>query len=440
MWDNIKYTREDWKEYYPLRFWGGIFGIIAVIILGIWLSIRVPVGYDKNGDPKENSNEQITQLKKDSKTLRKTFSELNVMDVSTDKNHPILQISLFLKNPYVTQDDLSNDLNLYIKTLKTKYNSGKKKEIRAIRFDIYDRKIVYDKGLTPRATAYYMRDSLDVLKENKKDEQEQERANATADTNTYIWQKTVEETKRPNYDDYTLNISGFTAYDANTNALSDEEFAFFLKLKLYSAIAGSDTAAAQLYLKWDLGASLDSDGQGLMVDEITDFMEREYNTGDKTEYYDNPDLLKQSLAVQRPQFLLFATTDELQLNRLDAQKELIKNNSDLYKDVIAEDASKRAKSIKKDGTSSYKEGKDFNATTGTMAKKQKNDDDVGGLRTRTTTGTGDDDSSLTESDSSTRERSVDLGSDVSETPAKSSSKTTSSSAVSQGVAKESSNN
>lgn len=327
----LKFFIEDnWKVLL------GVIGGLAIVLI----VIIALVGNKGNGlpedAPKENSEEMFAVMDKDSEELKKVFSDLLTVDKSADEKYPILDVSLYLKQPFIDESDLKNALDKYVEMLKYKYNVSKEgKYILGVQIKLYDRKIVFDKGLTPRGTAYYMLDKskeLEKIEKNKKLSEEVSDSGVT-DPNIIVWEQTVLDYKRPDYEDYRLTLAGFQPMKRNTamNYLSDEEFAYYLKLKLYSTLVGNDTGGVKLYLQWDLGKDVTKDGLASILKDYRNFMDREKNTGIIVDYWDNPDKIKQELAIVNPQFVYFIETNKVEPDYSESQKQLILKNPELYK-------------------------------------------------------------------------------------------------------------
>ncbi|MFV1457873.1 hypothetical protein, partial [Bacillus mycoides] len=77
---------------------------------------------------------------------------------------------------------------------------------------------------------------------------------------------------------------------------------------------------------------------------------------------DSVDVLKKRLAVERPQFMLFAETKEVVDGKEEAQEKLIKFNPNLYADAIKENINKVAEDMQdgkvEDKGKEGKKGKD----------------------------------------------------------------------------------
>ncbi|MCY8636571.1 hypothetical protein MOD96_01980 [Bacillus sp. S17B2] len=331
--DNVRYFVEDHKRWFG---WG-----IAAVLIG--LLILVLVLPDKSGSAGvgSNTNNELKELKAGSKELEEVFSQLQETPVGTSDSLPAYEVSLYLKQPFISEDDLTADIQKYVDLMKLKVNDDKNdKYLLGLKIKVYDRKIVFDKDLTPRATAYYM-----LKKESSKDSKTEDQYDSLGDQDELIWDKTLQQTKNPNYkEDYQLLVNGFSELDDSQKItpLSDEEFAFYLKLNMYNSLMGDTYGGAQLYLQWDLGRNVSNDGVVAIVNEFENFEKRQTDIGGLDDYYDNVDYLKQDLAIKNPQFLLFATTNEVVDDAQEAQKKLIESDPDLYTQVIEDHIQEKA--------------------------------------------------------------------------------------------------
>ncbi|MFV1457744.1 hypothetical protein, partial [Bacillus mycoides] len=295
---------------------GGVFIILAAIGVA-WVMLMGDKSKEegKTALAKPNTRAEIKQMEERSTGLRDVFSELQTVDQGLTAKNPVFKTSIYLKQPFLTEDELRNHINDYITTLKQKYNVDGK-YLTGLELNIYDRKLIYDKELAPRATAYYM--LKDKKEEEEKDNSEAPKKDAMGneiksgkikverqvDKLNGVWEETVSQKGEPKYEDYELLITGFESLnkEASVKPLTDEEFAFYLKLNQYSAITGSLTGGAQLYLQWDLGQNVFKDGVGAILKEFKAFSERQTKLGGLADYYDSVDVLKKRLAVERPQF------------------------------------------------------------------------------------------------------------------------------------------
>lgn len=313
--------------------------VVIAIVIGAYM---VNTSGGDSTEVKPNTPEELRSLEEESLKLQEQFSELEFAPQSINDKNLVYKISLFMKQPFMSEDEINDAMYNYVKALKMKYNdSTNDTYLTGVKFELYDRKAIFDEGLAPRATVYYMLNDID-LDEVKKDKYVQNE-NVTELT----WNATIEQEKEPDYTDYQLVTMGFTPLDSESTVkpLTDEEFAFYLKLNKYNALAGSVLGGAQLYLQWDLGQNVYKDGVGAILKEFTSFTERQTELGGLDDYYDNVDILKRELAIDRPQFLLFAETTEVVDSREEAQKKLIEFNPDLYTDTIKEAIEEKANEL-----------------------------------------------------------------------------------------------
>jgi len=320
---------------------GGI--VILLAVVGFFI-------YGKTGDFESNrltpgyepgTMEEVNAMKERSEDLDEVFSELEVRNVTVNEKYPAYDVSLYLKRPFISKRDLELQLTDFIDMYKWKTNDT----MSGIKIDIYDRKEVFDKELLPRATVYYSKkfEAEDLLGEDEGGTRER-----GEDTNMMNFQDTIAAGKKPKYEDYDMIVRGFKpmTYSEEIIPLTDQEFSFYLKLDIYSTLAGgSKYGGVRTYLEWDLGKDLYKDGIVAIEREFDDFRKRHVGLGGQENYYDNEMILKQKLVVTDPQFLLYATQKKIEDDPLEAQNILLKSEPDLYKKPLQEYVEERSDDI-----------------------------------------------------------------------------------------------
>lgn len=366
-------------------------GIVIIIAIVVGTVFATNGKGDKKDGTKENTKAEYTQMEKKAESLREVFSELQTVEQGINRDNIVLKTSLYLKQPFITDEELRTQLGEYVEILKKKYNVDKK-YVTGLDISIYDRKIVFDKELQPRATAYYM---LNAKKDDKVKEDESQtpqegqkdmfgnpikkttpQTQNKTEKDKAVWEDTISQKGKPKYEDYEWVVNDFEPLnkDIPVKPLSDEEFAFYLKLNQYSTLMGSPTGGAQLYLQWDLGQNVFKDGVGAILKEFKAFTERQTKLGGLADYYDNVDKLKKKLAIERPQFLLFAETQEVVDDKSEAQAKLIKFNANLYTDAIKENIDKVAEEVKEEKpTKQGKQEKQGKPSDGNKGEKMEID-------------------------------------------------------------------
>ena len=272
-----------------------------------------------------------------------------------------LTYDLYIKHPFANADKLNSELSTFCQTVREKYNAGSPHHVRAIGIRLYDRKLVYDMGLTPRGTAMYMMDTTVAAKiganQDKKEERQQGKQKqrminpATGGKGQYItansslspvqlaWKETLDTKNKVNYKNWALTTQGLLSYhrDAVSKPLSDQEFAFWLKIKEYERLLGTNNVdpAVQLYLNYDLNGMTNQNDFISISKEFDKFNKREVDLGDETNYFPNRALLLQNCAIYRPQLLYFILSNGKMVKSYSkAQKKLVDKNSSEYASVI----------------------------------------------------------------------------------------------------------
>lgn len=283
------------------------------------------IGYDSATLP-ENSEEQLEYMQTKSDELKEVFSELQIINTSPD-NYPVLEIDLYLKQPFMRRRDVESYLNTYIDLLKLRYNDSKSDtRIKAVRIEIYDREVVFSQNLPSNGTYTYMLASEYV------DEPRDDYDNRNRSMYDIGWEQTTMQSRTPDYNRYAVYFDyQELREDASVQPLSDEEFEWYLKFEQYAALAGGVPGAARLYLQWELGANTTQGGYLAVIDSFNIFVDRLRDINARRDFYsDDPDSLRRQLVITNPQFLLFADHGEIIEDPYEARARLININSSLY--------------------------------------------------------------------------------------------------------------
>lgn len=327
MLDEIKWFFEDYMEQI------GTFILSAFVIVGAFFLVNY-LSQDPN-EYKPNSEEQIAYMESVSEELKESFSLLSEQNQGTEE-YPILMVDLYLKKPYMIMGDIEMKLEQYVNLEKNKYNVNDTK-IRAIRFQIYDRKAVWEQNLKPKGTFEYRLSTEENPKTSKKNDEtviggndtgvEEQTIQEIAWDNTTITQK-----KDPDYDKYVLegDFHPLTK-SSNSEPLTDQEFEWFLKYDVYQTLGDGPS----LYLAWELGVEpTESDMRGIQK-QFDTFVTRLSEMNDFTSYNsDNVDKLKRDLVISNPQLLYYATTGKVLEDEYEARQALVKDYPELYKDTV----------------------------------------------------------------------------------------------------------
>lgn len=333
-----------------------LIGICLFLATGLYTFNLVKTYADANSLSKRIVNEQATN--------NKYFSLLLSKQTKEDDGTYTLTYDLFMKQPFQNSQLLNTHLQEFIDSVKKQYNVGGQKKVRAIGIRLYDRKIVWDMGLTPRGTAMYALDQDYAQKLGEKQDAKDKNAvessdglgnttkitdNTVMSTTEQAWKQTRDTDNKIDYDKYALATFGIQTYSRSqvSKPLSDQEFAFWLKMKEYEALIGSNNiqSAVQLYVNYDLNGRTDKDHFLIISKEFEDLDKRETAIGNNTQYFPNSVLLRRQAAIYRPQllYMIISNGDNVK-SYTEAQKKIIKIDPDQYSDIIKQHAKEIADS------------------------------------------------------------------------------------------------
>lgn len=315
--DAIKWWIEDHlKEIVSI-------GVVFFIVFG---GVKVVQMYEDDGSP-EGVEESLVFLIETSQQLKNTFSLLEEREIGVDDNYPVVEVSLYVKEPFITSVFLEQALLDYTEALKLTYKT-KGQDVKAIRYILYDRKILWEKGLKAKGVYEYRLPTSVVSAED---------VNTTTfgtETQTYdevAWDLTINEKGKPKYVNYELEGRyQYLKRKQGVDMLSDQEFEWFLKYDLYQALGNG----FNLYLTWDLGAQPREEGRTTIKRQFDEFVDRLGSINDYTSYYDYPDGLKRELVIDKPQFLYYTETGEVAKDDEDARRKLLEFKPSLYTSPI----------------------------------------------------------------------------------------------------------
>lgn len=300
-----------------------VIGVVFFIIFG---GVKVVQIYEDDGSP-EGVEESLVYLIETSRELKETFSLLEERHIGADSKYPVLEVSLYVKEPFITSVFMEQGLSDYTEALKLVY-ATKGETVKAIRYILYDRKILWEKGLKPKGVYEYRLPNSVVTAED---------VNTTTfgtETQTYdevAWDLTVKAKGKPKYVNYSLvGRYQYLRRRQGVDMLSDQEFEWFLKYDLYQVLGNG----FNLYLTWDLGAQPREEGRTTIKKQFDDFVDRLGSINDFTSYYDYADSVKRELVIDKPQFLYYAETGEVAKDDEDARRKLLELKPSLYTSPI----------------------------------------------------------------------------------------------------------
>lgn len=315
--DSIKWWVEDHlKEI----------GIIVVVIFIVIGGIKVVQISEDDGSP-EGLEESLVYLIDTSRELKDTFSLLEERDIGVDPNYPVKEITLFVKEPFITASKLVYTLEKYVESVKL-VEETKGKQVKAIRFLLYDRKIVWEEGLRPKGTYEYRLPTSVVTPED---------VNTTTfgtETQTYdqvAWDLTLKAKGKPKYNTYKIEGSyRYLQQKTGVDLLTDQEFEWYLKYNKYESLGDG----FNLYLVWELGAKPNEEGRTVVKKQFDEFVKRLSAINDQITYYDYADGVKRELIIDKPQFLYYAETSKVAKDDEEARRKLVELHPSMYTETV----------------------------------------------------------------------------------------------------------
>ena len=321
--ENLRFAWDEFKYYSSTSM---MFMFIFVCLIMGSLAFSGYEGYHYFAES-QIAKQKSTKLK-NYQNYNKQFSILGEQ-VNKNANGTVNVVyDVYNMKPYTSPSMVSTRINDLITKAKLKYNDGSKKKLAAMAVRVYNRKILFNYGLTPNALYEY---ALSV--DNKRFSNN----TSSADDNyTRVWQATnTQSASDIDYDDYNLTRQG--NLDTNSkDPLSDQEFAFWLKIKMYETYldATSVDSSVKAYLNFDLGVTSDYSSVVQTIKEFKAFDQRVSDTEGQTNFFPNKVLLKRAMVQYRPQLVYFLETGNVENSYTKAQKDLIKLSSSKYKSII----------------------------------------------------------------------------------------------------------
>lgn len=328
--DDLKFAWDEFSYYIKNNS-----SFIAISILVIFAAIAINgfaiLRYNNQMHIADTKNAKM----KSYNNYNKQFSIL-AEQVNKNTNGTINVVyDVYNMKPYTNTDMIATRVNDLVTKTKLKYNDGNHNKVAAVAVRIYNRKLVFNYGLTPNALYEY---TLSIDDKNFN--------NTSTSDNTYAraWQASNTQKGKINYKNYNLTRQG----NLNTNKkdpLSDQEFAFWLKIKMYQTYldASSLGTSVKAYLNWDLGVTADYNSISETIKKFNEFDGRISNTEGTTNYFPNKLLLRNAMVSYRPQLAYFLATGKVINSYTKAQKALINLNSSKYKSTITKHLETAAK-------------------------------------------------------------------------------------------------
>lgn len=389
--------------YYLHRIWFYVI-VIAIFLLFLLIFTKVNslskgINGDEDGLPKQHTTEVLSYLDKQKGIQSKMFSGLSYREQGED-NRIAIENSLYLKKPFEEAEEIEKNIRNMAKSIHAKYN-GSGKELMAIRIKVYDRKVAFDKGLNPRGEYYYLpkadeiyerlvseaEEEAEEVNEDRNDEVEQESSNTILRKYgkkrqdiiyNYLLEETDEKLPKKTSDYHVETSKPVETFDMDEGKepLSDEEYAFYTKLKLYESITGNRSGSIRTFLRWDMGLDLNDSATNLLYDKFNEFMDRQDEALSGDDLLPNKTTLESQLVLKRPQFFVFVKYDELESDFYKAQKKIVEKDESKYKKIIEDDINKKASVKTKEKTNKETDEyeKLFDYTIGEHAEKKGSKD------------------------------------------------------------------
>lgn len=324
---NMKYFYEEHKN--------AIIITLAILISAflVWSVLKIE---NKEEEQFEEDDISITQKIDDyhehSQELKKYFSIISINNSGFSETIPVLDINLYLKTPFEDEEVLREKLKQLVNLYKIQYNVDKKQFIAGINIGLYTRYLDYQEKLEPEFKYQWFYKELS--KDDKKDIKEREKNNEIVDISEIQWENTRRLTKMPNYDEYSTSFN-YEPYPIDVVALTDEEYAFFMKLKRYELLTGSIEEAVNLYVRWEYGVPIKNTSYALKT-QFKEFMKRQYNL--KGQEY-NPYKVRayqydKKIAVENPALVLFNHTGYVAKDNIEAMQILVNLYPDKYRELF----------------------------------------------------------------------------------------------------------
>ena len=313
--------------------WKTVVGFLAILAVVGLTFLMFYVEADRSGELPDSYEEQIETMQTGSEEIKETFSLLDQIDTSTYEGQAVYDITLYNKKPFIDKKDLERVLRTYIDVLhivEGTYN----REVRAIRFTLYDRKIKYDLGAKPDGQYFYAIPYMSIPEDEKEDELGRYYgmgANEVAFDYTSLY--------APNKIDHS-EYSLFGSYTQlrrvpGVEPMSDQEYNWFVKLDTYTELGSS---LGTLYLEWELGAPKGSSVSRLFSQDVLEYRRRLTAVGADHTLYGNDGLrvqdLKRHLVIDNPSFLWYAETGQIEENAIRARALLVEEYPREYQQVV----------------------------------------------------------------------------------------------------------
>lgn len=353
-----------------------VYLLVGFIVLIIVLFAFKPSAEEDAGKDVVSMANKYQKIEKE---IESDFSVLNVSTNSTTyQNRPVVSYDLYLKNPFITTEQYNYDIQKFIDLVKWKYsNPDNNVYLSAVSINVYDRKILFDRGVLPRDFVTYALDSVLEDDTTMKDVYDNSK-NPKADMIEYSSrQKDV-----PDYSKYVVKQS-FTPMESSEDnpPLTDDEVLFLLKIMDYNILQNRDITETSISIEklllWEygldtsnyeditnkdlqeysisIGITSQKDVEKLMQRFIESYNNKFSLYPENESYYKS--VYRNSLIVKYPKLVNYLVNNHISKTNLDAKKQLIKTpvsqslledfNSDnkSYLQIFIDDAIEKLNSV-----------------------------------------------------------------------------------------------
>lgn len=343
---------------------------LAVGLIGLFI-VLIPLFLWLKPDTEEEIETNVVTLAEKYKVyeseLNKNFAIMNIqVDNELNPKRPSYKIDLYLKSPFIDEATYETQLNMFTEMFIWKYSKPEKDiNVSALKIDVYDRKMLYDRKKLQRDRASYQ-----LIEVDKKDEQGLKDYERAENGNEFLYNYSVANKQVPDYSKYKL-ISQFKEVSNMKSKenipLTDTELKFLLKVFEYNAFMQDNLdneSGFRTLMFWEYGIKtigLDVGFESLLVykeayksfEDLKNRASNYYNYNDnfypnntkfgKSEYYNN-------LVVENPKLAYYLATNNIAKTTLEAKKKLIKierksdsfeENTTPYIDMFVNDAKKK---------------------------------------------------------------------------------------------------
>lgn len=318
----------------------------------------------------ENIVSQYQNFKQYEGNLEQNFAVMNIqVDNNLNPNRPSYKVDLFLKNPFISEEEYKARLEEFYKLFVWKYSKEDKDiYVSAVKVNVYDRKILFDMQKLARDSSMYIVKNVD-----EKDEIKLKEYNQAENQYEYLYNYSSSVKTKPDYNNYMftsdfLGISNDKKEDSIP--LTDTEIKFLLKVFDYNVLLNSEldsTRGLDLLLLWEYGVEdsniseqdkiIESENiRNLTKYGYSDMVNRlqQYYEFNKRFYLNNTSYGKSDyqnrLLAKYPKLAYYIATKKIAKSNLEAKQKLIKIeriNTDIYSDsksyldIFIEDAKEK---------------------------------------------------------------------------------------------------